>query len=330
MVLMNRDPRHKKFDLISQVSPLTNDDVQLLTDRNCVSRIISHRDSRGVTEYWLLPVDLADELGISYRNDFQNASNDDLPDWFVTLDGWVSTLDKHRIHKDKRYKDKTRQFWSGALIKGYDDGYTAPVLVFVNSKMFKEGKLTSMGTVMSHDFGTRSHRDRLNDPRVNAFLDLFIAHGDRVTAYMESHGIYDETNAIKLSDKLLDKQWVMNKMTTKIDEKVKLVLAGRGLGDDPEAYAIGKRLDLLQSAEQVEDGKGLAVATKLLEGLENLMGMTSTPGVASGKSVTRKITRTITAERKAELVAGGTKGNAKETEEIIVTEEGTPDEYPTD
>jgi hypothetical protein len=308
-VFSMRDPRHTQFDNLRQAHPFTLDEISYMVKSGGISRVIQHRDERGATEYWCLPPDVADLIHLRYEPKGKFATCKDFPNWFLTDDGLVAQIDKVRSHLDKRYKNKVRKFWSGALIKGYDDGYNKPTLLFINSKMFKDGKVMSKGHVVAHRWDNNDITEK--DPRIDAFLTLVLAHGDPGLAYRESFGSFNETGSIKAANRLLGHAYIAKKLERKLKDKIKAILKERGLEIDPESFVIGKRLDLLEKAISTPEGKGLATATKLLEGLEDMLKIEK-----GSPKTTKKIVRKLTAESTPGPNKEKLLGTATETTEI--------------
>ena len=310
-----RDHRHSQFDNLKQAHPFSADEIQYMVKSGGISRVVQHRDERGATEYWCFPPDVAKHLHLQYIPKGEFATAKSFPAWVETDDGFIGQLLSFRHHKDKKRKNKARKFWEGYLIKGYDDGYNRPRCLFINSKMFKDGKVWSYGQVLEHRWD--NNRIKQNDPRIDAFLTLLLAHGDPGMAYREAFGTWSESSSLVASKRLLSHDYIHKKLEKKLKDKIQQVLTDRGIELDPEKFVIGKRLDLLEEAQGVEDGKGLATATKLLEGLEDMLKIEK-----GSPKTTKKIVRKLTAGQGVGPNKGKLLGKAEETTEII-TEEPT-------
>ncbi len=315
---MPRDPRYKSYTKIRQVSPLTDEHVARMVEDNLISRVIDHRDERGPSEYWLIPIPLAKEFKIDAKPFTPEVDSEQLPDWFITEDGFVGWLTSYHSSPFKRYKNAIRKIWNGPLLKAYGGTYQVPKLTFINSNLFRDGTLRSQAFVVEHDWSSSNHHNRQNDPRIKAMLRLLLAGYAPIEAYMEAFSVYAMDNARFAVSKLMDRMWFKEKLQMALKKRINEILKEEGFNESVEDFGIRSRVKIIRDSLELGDGKGFSTALKGIKELEDLAADKVILNNANKK--TTVIKRSITSTQKNKLLSGATA-----TETTTVTEQVDPD-----
>jgi len=313
--------------------------VDLIADDRCTSRVIAHRDGRGVVEYWVIPVDLADKWGMSYINNIQDAILGSEGVWAKhTGANEISMVTQVTFKKTGAKVIKGKWGWYGPLSLGYQtEGYN-PVYGYLlpNTPAVKR---SSKATVALFN---KRQVDAVPDPRDVVMIDHYLRTDEIANAVKVGHPHMGRATVSACS------MFFMNRVKKKrariylektLEEHARKALENAGVADGqhPVEWLLQQRIEIIQKATSKKDGSLLHVAEKAVNKLEEALTSKVTGSLSGGLpgppqipilSPERKAQ--LDAERKPTLTITKTSKEVKANEDAIpVMQEVREDEFPS-
>lgn len=268
-----RDQRYyrlkEKGNLIGYPEPLTEALVSTFHDRDdCFSKVVRHtgkNKDRGIVEYWILPLSLAIELGIEPVSDFTTLEVGNYDNqWVLTSTNEVSVL--HSVYETRKERKTPRKWYRGPMLAGLSN-IEKPYLIPNNRP---DERFIQKNATPEDDLVGRSKKD---DPRLKAFIQVYLATGDKnyafQVAFQDREGF--GRNKANRVDKLLSREYVKEMMKNELKSKLEKVFNNLGIEDDPEEWVFAQRLEIIVRAMQSD--KRLSIADRALDKMESMMGM---------------------------------------------------------
>lgn len=289
----------------------------LIKDPRCTSRVIAHRGDRGTTEYWVIPLDLAEKWEMSWEDDVMTVDRDVIPIWVRhTQHEEISYIDYFRKNVvQRKSKPMEKWFWSGPLTMGWKTTNSDLYLGFkiehtpATERNIKQALVT---------FNARQRNPKI-DPRDKAFIDYYIRTGDILNAIKVGYphmGSQIIARCMAFANKRLMKKSVRYYVEKTLTDHAREALKKAGVdGVDPVEWIMQQRIKIIQEAMKKKDGSQLHVADKAINKLEEAL-TTKVQGTMQGTlrgSNRPDPDAPLSKDRKKELLDG------KSQDEPIVT-----------